>query len=94
MTTELDIRTLREERLGLSRVQLGQLLGVHPLTVYRWERGNALPPHQRALLESFQHASKAKPNIGETVAAALLTAGVVVALYLLLEAAVGKGSRR
>jgi len=33
-----DIKRHRR-RLGLSQVELAQRLGVHPLTVSRWERG-------------------------------------------------------
>ena len=80
---------LRAE-LRLTQVQLAQLLGVHPLTVSRWERGEVNPsPHQQALLESFRKAKQSKDDIGETVANLLVTAGVVVALYVLLRAAVG-----
>jgi hypothetical protein len=36
------IRLLREV-LGLTQQQLALMLGVHPMTVSRWERGSALP---------------------------------------------------
>lgn len=77
-------------RLGLSQAQLAQLLGVHPLTVSKWERGKLTPtPHQNELLESFAKARRTQKTIGNEVAELLLTAGVVVALYKLLEAAIG-----
>ena len=77
--------------LGLSQVQLAQLLGVHPLTVSRWERSLLAPtPHQSALLESFGKASRTETQIGDEVANLLLTAGVAVALYALLKAAFGE----
>ncbi len=77
--------------LGLTQVQLASLLGVHPLTVSKWERAVASPsPHQEALLGSFQKAAKSKTDIGEAVATLLVTAGVALALFALLEAAFGK----
>lgn len=45
------------EALGLSQTELAALLGVHPMTVSRWERGVLKPtPYQRALLEAFYRA--------------------------------------
>lgn len=74
--------------LGLSQTQLAQLLGVHPLTVSKWERGVSPPtPHQVAMLESFRKAKTARTEIGDQVATLLLTAGVAIALFALLEAA-------
>jgi putative transcriptional regulator len=76
--------------LGLSQVQFAQLLGVHPLTVSKWERGLLAPtPHQGALLGSFAKAKSKQKKVGEEVAELLLTAGVMVALYTLLNAAFG-----
>jgi putative transcriptional regulator len=90
LVTPQQVAELRDT-LGLSQVQLAQLLGVHPLTVSKWERGLLVPTeHQAALLESFRKAGKARKGIGDEVASLLLTAGVVVALFVLLEAAVGK----
>jgi len=78
-------------RLGLSQVQFAQLMGVHPLTVSRWERGLLEPtPHQRAFLGSFNSAAAKRKSIGDDVAELLLSAGVAVALYTLLDAAFGK----
>jgi DNA-binding transcriptional regulator YiaG len=78
-------------KLGLTQVQLASLLGVHPLTVSKWERGASGPsPHQEALLNSFHKATQSDSDIGETVATLLVTAGVALALYTLLQAAFGK----
>lgn len=78
-------------RLGLSQSQLAELLGVHPLTVSKWERGVLRPSaHHEALLDSFEKARRANKAIGEEVRSALVAAGVVLALYLLLSAAVGE----
>jgi len=90
--TAKEVLTVRD-RLGLSQAQLAQLLGVHPLTVSKWERSLLTPStHQQTLLQSFRRAAK-KPAIGETIAAVLVTAGVAVALYALLDAAFGKKGR-
>ncbi|HEX8692286.1 MAG TPA: helix-turn-helix domain-containing protein [Longimicrobium sp.] len=88
--TAAEVFAVRSQ-LELSQVQLAQLLGVHPLTVSKWERGLLMPtPHQSALLHSFGQASKAKQQIGTEVSNLLVTAGVAVALFALLNAAFGK----
>jgi transcriptional regulator with XRE-family HTH domain len=80
--------------LGLTQTQLGQLLGVHPLTVSKWEREVLSPsPHQEALLRSFQAAQKRDSEIGDEVGRLLVAAGVAVALYHLLKAAFGGKGR-
>jgi putative transcriptional regulator len=88
--TGAEIKALREA-LDLTQVQLAQLLGVHPLTLSKWERGGpgGPTPHQLALLESFRVARAARQDIGPTVAGLLVTAGVALALFKLLEAAFG-----
>ena len=92
--TKDEVQSIRT-RLGMSQVQLAQLLGVHPLTVSRWERGMLAPaPHQQAMLESFRRATSAKTDIGSTVGALMLTAGIAVALYALLHAAFGENGSR
>lgn len=76
------------KQLGLTQAQLAQLLGVHALTVSKWERGVGSPtPHHAALLDSFAAATKKEPGIGETVAALLVGAGLGFALYQILKAA-------
>lgn len=89
MTAELVRGTRR--RLKLSQVQMANLLGVHPLTISKWERGLLAPsPHHYALLQSFHDASAAERDIGEEVARLLVTAGVVAAIFVLLQAALGQ----
>ena len=72
------------KRLGLTQPQLGQLLGVHWVTVSKWERGLLAPDAYRsALLERFARTAsqKAPPsNAGEV----LVALGLVAALLLLL----------
>jgi transcriptional regulator with XRE-family HTH domain len=73
--------------LGLTQGQLAKLVGVHPLTVSKWERGLLSPnAHQDALLRSFQKA-EGQAELGETIGKLLVTAGVAAALYILLKAA-------
>jgi transcriptional regulator with XRE-family HTH domain len=77
--------------LGLSQVQFAQLLGVHPLTVSKWERGLLVPTHHHlALIKAFSDANSARKGVGDQVASLLLTAGLVAALYVLFEAALGE----
>jgi DNA-binding XRE family transcriptional regulator len=82
-----DIRGVRE-RLRLTQTQFAQLLGVHPLTISKWERGVLVPSdHQVALMNSFGAAAERRANIGAVVAGLLVGAGVVAALYAILRAA-------
>lgn len=82
-----EIRTIRTE-LGLSQAQLARLVGVHPLTVSKWERAILSPnAHQQALLDSFRKAEEKNEDIGDDVGSLLTTAGVAFALYVLLSAA-------
>lgn len=88
--TSAEVLAVRTQ-LGLSQVQLAQLLGVHPLTISKWERGVSTPtPHQAALLQSFRKAGMRTKQIGDEVSNLLVTAGVAVALWALLSAAFDK----
>ena len=81
--------------LGVTQTEFANLLGVHALTVSKWERGLLRPtPYQEALIASFRRAADRKPDIGEVVAAALVGAGVGVALYYLLSAAFDDQKKR
>jgi DNA-binding XRE family transcriptional regulator len=74
------------ESLNLNQVQLAQLLGVHPVTVSKWERENdpAKPtPYQVALLQHFRDAARDQ-QVRSTIAAVLVGMGIGVALALLL----------
>ena len=83
------IRELRE-KLGLTQSELAQLLGVHAVTVSRWETGPNFqpPPYQMALLSEFQKAAEAK-SFDRTLKNLLVSAGIVAVIYLLLKAARG-----
>jgi len=76
---------LTRQALGLNQVQFAQILGVHPLTVSKWERGvTPLPDYYQAFFRQFQVAAKDK-EVRDQIKGALLGAGVVVALALLLK---------
>jgi len=80
------IHGLRED-LKLNQTQFAGLMGVHPITVSRWERGKISPtPYQSAFLDEFKKAARDKA-VRNTVAAVLIAAGIVAAVYLLLQAA-------
>ncbi len=79
----LQIKLLRET-LGLGQVELAQLMGVHPITVSKWENDHAEPsPYQLALLGQFKSAARDR-EIRDTVKNVLIAMGVAVALALLL----------
>jgi transcriptional regulator with XRE-family HTH domain len=81
-----DIPRLRKD-LHLNQSQFAGLMGIHPITVSRWERGKVSPtPYQWAFLEEFKKAARDE-TVRKTVAAILITAGLVAAVLLLLQAA-------
>lgn len=82
----VEIQSTRE-KLGLTQTQFGQLLGVHSMTVSKWERGVAVPtPYQQALINEFKAASKKKEVANSDISGLLLGVGVAAALFLLLSA--------
>src|SRR5882672_9123434 len=49
----MDIRSLRR-RAAMTQVALAEFVGVHPMTVSKWERGMLRPtPHQARLLRAL-----------------------------------------
>ena len=78
-----EIQNVRKQ-LGLNQVQFAQLAGVHPITVSKWERGEATPTaYQNALFSQFGEASR-RPEVRDTLKDILIGAGVAFALALLL----------
>lgn len=88
---DLEIRRIREE-LGLTQEQFARLLGVHPYTISRWERGPNQPsPYQQELIAQF---AKAAPRARDgALAAALQTVGAIGAVTLLLMWAAGQDAQ-
>jgi putative transcriptional regulator len=80
------ITNLRK-RLKLNQMEFGNLLGVHPMTISKWERGTLAPNHyQSALMQEFAKAAD-KQDVRDTVGSLLLGAGIAAALLLLLSKA-------
>ncbi len=82
-----EVKAIRSS-LGFTQTQFAQLLGVHSLTVSKWERDELHPsPHQQAMLRTFASATRNEPDIGEIVLGILIGAGIGMALYRLLKPA-------
>lgn len=82
--TANEVKQIREI-LGLTQVQLAQLMGLHPITVSKWERGESEPtPYQTNLLNHFREGARTK-EVKENLVQVLLGMGVAVALALLLK---------
>lgn len=80
-----DIQSIRE-KLRLTQAQFGQLLGVHSMTVSKWERGVAYPtPYQQALIQQFDVAAQKKEVQKEDLSGLLVGVGIIAVLYLLLK---------
>lgn len=78
---------LTRVELQLTQAQLAAVLGVHVLTVSKWERGALAPtPRQLHLLRLFRVAPRKAAGVVGRVAAALLDHDPYRALWLLLDA--------
>ena len=85
-----DIRWLRRA-LSLNQTEFAQLLGVHPVTVSRWETpgsGCSPNPYQSALMQDFEKAARSQ-EMDATLKNLLVGAGIAAAIYFLLKAARG-----
>ena len=82
-----EVATLRVA-LGLTQAQFAAVLGVHSITVSKWERGLLAPsPYQAALMTSFAQSQQQAPELGMMVGGLLVAAGVGAALFALLKPA-------
>lgn len=79
-------------RLGLTQAQFAQLVGVHWVTVAKWEKGVLRPsPHQAAMIARFREAAYASSDkLGPQLAELIIAAGAVAAVFLLLKLAFEK----
>jgi len=78
------IRKIREQ-LGLTQVELGELLGAHAVTVSRWEVLDHSPSDfQVEILKVFRKAAKEDTDVGSKAKLLLREDNRVGALALLL----------
>jgi len=83
----LDPKNIRDT-LGLSQPLFAQVLGVHPVTVSKWERNEASPDSYRLiLLEAASLSLKHDPNLGKKLKMLLLFGHTAAALFILLKSA-------
>lgn len=88
--TGLEIRSVREH-LSLSQALFGMLLGVHAVTVSRWETGSQSPTaYQIGLIQEFGRAARRRN--GADIATILVTEGAIAGLFFLLRKAREKGA--
>jgi DNA-binding transcriptional regulator YiaG len=81
-----EIKSIRQ-LLGLNQVQFAQLMGVHPITLSKWEGGITSPTdYQEAFLNQYRVAAKNK-QVRDELKNVLIAAGVIAAVILLLQAA-------
>lgn len=77
--------------LDLTQAQFGQLFGVHPMTISKWERGVLTPNvYQQSLMVEFRKATRNR-RVKDALAGVLIGAGIAAALFLLLKAAQKSG---
>lgn len=83
------IKRLRES-LTMNQAQFSQLLGVHPITVSKWERNESQPnPYQQSLIEQFERGAQDK-SVRDQVLGTMVGLGVAVAIAILLKHLIGK----
>ena len=71
--------------LALTQDQFGQLLGVHPMTVSKWERqGDPSTPNEYQIEMMKKFGEAAKDDAAKKVGSVLIAAGAVAAIFLLL----------
>jgi DNA-binding XRE family transcriptional regulator len=87
MTVPINILAVRTA-LGIAQPDLGALLGVHGVTIHRWEKDLQRPSAwHHALLAEFAKAARKKKDVGPEAVGLLAQSGVAAALLHLLNAA-------
>lgn len=84
---------IKAVRLAMEHTQqeLAALLGLHAMTISKWERGVAHPgPYHIALLAAFQRSAGSRPNVGRCAREALPVKRAPYALYVMLGGAFGE----
>lgn len=77
------VRTVRAA-LRLPQSTFADRLGVHSITVSKWERGNRFPTdYQAGVISRFAEATKV-PGVTETIASVVISHGSVAGLTFLL----------
>lgn len=86
-----EIRSIRQ-MLGLNQTQFAQLMGVHAITVSKWESGITAPTdYQQAFLSQYRVAADAeKKKVHDELRGILIVAGVIAAVMYLLTIATKK----
>jgi transcriptional regulator with XRE-family HTH domain len=73
--------------LSFTQVDLAMLLGVHPITVSKWERGTLkMSPWQFLMLDALRQGVERVPTVGWRARERLRNYGAAYALQLLLDA--------
>lgn len=73
-------------RLDITQTALGQLVGAHQMTIWKWEQGQLSPsPIQSAFLATFEEAFRKDHNVGECIHHNLTTRGTPYTLFKLLQ---------
>jgi DNA-binding XRE family transcriptional regulator len=83
----MDPRNIAQVRnkLKLTQKEFAQLLDVHHLTVYKWEKGEAIPTnYQIGLITEFEKAANNKDTKSTNIGAMIIAAGVIAVLFFLL----------
>jgi transcriptional regulator with XRE-family HTH domain len=81
----VEVNRLRKA-LNLTQAHFGQLFGVHPMTVSKWERGILAPnEYQLSLMAEFKKAARDR-QVKDRLVGVLIGAGIAAAIFLLLNA--------
>ena len=85
----MNIKSIRNN-LDITQEQMARLLGVHPMTVSKWERGLLEPNyHNYNMLYCFNQAYKKDKKIGKKALKELNYLGVGRALFVVLNTIYG-----